>query len=237
VLDHAIRRCLAKDPEERWQTARDVALELKWTVESGAQPDLLTPAGHRKTGHQWLGWSVAALTGITAVVTGFLYRTKRPPVAAPVRLEIRLPAGSLTFTLSPDGRMLAIVAPCSDGRDLLWIRALDSVEPRPLPGTENVLGPPAFWSPDSRFVAFQAGSKLKKIDVSGGPPQAICDTSNIVLGGAWNRNDIIIFGTDGNGIMQVAATGGVPTLLTTNGGRNEVHVSRLFCRTDDILFI
>ena len=142
----------------------------------------------------------------------------------PGRFEIRLPASTLTFTLSPDGRQLAFLAPGTDGRNLIWIRALNSLEPHALPGTENVFGPPVFWSPDSRFIVFQAGNKLKKIDISGGPPQDICEVSFTVVGGAWNRDGIIIFGTDGaDGIMQVPASGGVPVLLTTTGGRNEVH--------------
>ena len=225
VLDHAIVCCLAKNPEDRWQTARDLALELKWTAESGAQTGIFTPVGQRKAGRRWLTWSVAALLGITVVVATFLVRGQRPPpVTTPVRFEIRLPPGTLNFTLSPDGRQLAFLAPDTDGRNHVWIRALDSLEPRPLPGTENVQGPPVFWSPDSRFIAFQAGNKLKKIDISSGPPQDICDASVDIIGGAWNRDGIVIFGTLGNGMMQVPAAGGVPALLTTTGGHNEVHV-------------
>lgn len=223
VLDHAIVCCLTKNPEYRWQTARDLALELKWTAGSGAGTGNLTSPNQGRSGRQWLAWSVAALLGATVVLTTFLYRGKRPPVTTPVRFEIRLPAGTLNFTLSPDGRQLAFLAPGADGRNLVWIRALDSLEPRSLPGTENVQGPPVFWSPDSRFIAFQAGSKLKKIDFSGGPPQDICDASVLILGGAWNRDGTVIFGTDGNGIMQVPAAGGVPTLLTTPVGHNETH--------------
>ena len=222
VLDHAIVSCLAKDPENRWQTARDLALELKWTGESGAQTGIFTSAGQRKTGRQWLTWSIAALLGVTVVLTTFLFRGKRPPVTTPVRFEIQLPAGASNFMLSPDGRQLAFLAPGPDGRNLVWIRALDLLEPHPLRGTENILVP-IFWSPDSRFIAFQAGNKLKRIDISGGPPQDICDASVSILGGGWNRDGVIIFGTVGNGIMQVPAAGGVPTLLTTTGGRNEVH--------------
>jgi eukaryotic-like serine/threonine-protein kinase len=223
VLDHAIVSCLAKDPENRWQTARDLALELKWSAESGAHTRTLTATGPRKTRRQGLAWSLAALLAVIVVLTTFLFRGQRPQVAIPVRFEVRLPAGTLNFTLSPNGRQLAFPAPGTDGRNQVWIRALDSLEPRPLAGTENVQGPPLFWSPDSRFIAFQAGNKLKKIDISGGPPQDICDASVLILGGAWNRDGVVIFGTDGNGIMQVPATGGVPVLLTTSGGRNEIH--------------
>ena len=222
VLDHAIRRCLAKDPEERWQTARDLAFELSWMAESGGQIAVLGPANKRKTGLQWLAWGAVALS-IAVALNAFLNWGKRLPVAAPVRFEIPLPPDTLNFTLSPNGRQLAIQAPGPDGRKLIWVRALDSLETRPLPGTEDVPGPPVFWSPDSRFLAFQVGNKLKKIDISGGPPQAICDTSVAIIGGAWNSEDTIIFGTVGNGIMRVSAAGGVPTLLTTIGGRNEVH--------------
>jgi serine/threonine protein kinase len=124
-LDHAIRCCLAKNPEERWQTARDLARELKWTAESGAQTGILTPLGQRNMGRQWLTWSVAALLGVTAALTGFLYRGKRPPVAAPVRFEVRLPAGNLTFTLSPDGRRLAFV---TKARSMpMWLCATRSI--------------------------------------------------------------------------------------------------------------
>ncbi len=222
VLDHAIVCCLAKNPEDRWQTARDLALELKWTAEPGAQTGIFTPAGQRKAGRQWLAWSVAALLGITLALTTFLFRGKTPPGTTPVRFEIQLPAGALTFMLSPDGRQMAFLAPGPDGRNVVWIRALDSLEPHPLRGTENILVP-IVWSPDSRFIAFQTGNKLKKIDISGGPPQEVCDAFVAVIGGAWNRDGTIIFGTVGNGIMQVPAAGGVATLLTTTEGRNEVH--------------
>lgn len=223
ALDHAIRCCLAKDPEKRWQTACDLALELKWTAESGAQTGIPTPAGQRNPGGRWLPWSVAALLGVTAALTMLSYRGKRPAVALPVRFEIQLPAGALNFTLSPDGRQLAFQAPGADGHNFVWVRALDSLEVHPLPGTENTLGPPVFWSPDSHFIAFQAGKQLKKVNISGGPPQTICETSVTVLGGAWSRDDTIVFGTVANGIMRVPAAGGVPTLVTTTGGRNEVH--------------
>jgi serine/threonine protein kinase len=229
ALDHAIRRCLAKDLEERWQSARDLALELKWMAEASSQTGALAPGRPRNTIPHWLGWGAAILLiVVVSALNAYLYWDKKQPAAVPVRFEIPLPAGSLTFTLSPNGHQLAIQAPGPDGRKLIWIRALDSLETHPLPGTEDVLGPPVIWSPDSRLVAFQAGNKLKKIDISGCPPQAICNVSVSVMGGAWNRDDTIIFGTVGDGIMRVSAGGGVPSLLTTTGGRNEVHTFPFF---------
>lgn len=194
MLDHAIVCCLAKNPEDRWQTARDLALELKWTAEPGAQTGIFTPAGQRKAGRQWLAWSVAALLGVTFVLTTFLFQGKKPPVSTPVRFEIQLPAGALNFRLSPDGRQLAFLAPGPDGRNLVWIRALDSLEPHPLRGTEDILVP-IFWSPDSKFIAFQSGSKLKKIDISGGPPQEICDAFATILSLQCWTNGALAFAT------------------------------------------
>ena len=130
------------------------------------------------------------------------------------------------------------MAPGADGRNLLWIRPLASLEPRPLPGTENVSGAAVFWSPDNRFIAFQAGTKLRKIDISGRPPQDICDTSVFMLGGAWNRDDVVIFGTVGNGIMQVPASGGVRHFHHDHElGATKSMFFHLSCRTGDILSI
>jgi dipeptidyl aminopeptidase/acylaminoacyl peptidase len=108
--------------------------------------------------------------------------------------------------VSPDGRKIAFAAD-GDGKRLIWIRALDSLDARPLPGTEGVLRP--FWSPDSRFVAFFAGGKLKKVDTSGGPAQTICDAPN-GADGSWSSDGVILF--DGRGtdpLLRVPAAGGV----------------------------
>jgi serine/threonine protein kinase len=119
VLDHAIVCCLAKNPENRWQSARDLALELKWTAESGAHTGTLTNGSPRKTRRPVLAWSVAALLAVIVALSTFLFRGQRPQVATPVRFEIQLPAGALTFNLSPDGRQLAFLAPGRTGRNLV----------------------------------------------------------------------------------------------------------------------
>ncbi|MGC1617728.1 MAG: protein kinase [Candidatus Acidiferrum sp.] len=223
ALEHAIRRCLAKDREERWQTARDLALEFRWIAEMGTQAGIPASAEETRKSWRWIALSALILLGVALAVNAWLYWGRKRPVGATVRFQIALPAHSANFTLSPDGQELAIVAPGPDGRNAVWVRTMDSLVTRVLPGTENVTGPPVFWSPDSRFIAFQAGTKLKKIYVSGGPPQPICDIPDVVLGGDWNREDTIIVGTNGKGLMQVPAGGGVASLLTTTGGRNEIH--------------
>jgi eukaryotic-like serine/threonine-protein kinase len=229
-LDHAIRRCLAKNADERWQTARDLAFELKWVADQEVLHLPSTPK--QKASLSTLISGVLVLLMAAVTLTALASRRQRHFPVAPIRFQIALPPGAVTSAISPDGRKLAIVSLGPDGRQAVWIRSFDSLEMRALPGTENVLGPAPFWSSDSRFIAFQAGTKLKKVDVSGGPPQVICDTAGTVLGGAWNSEDTIIFGTDdGGGIMQVPASGlTAPTLVTTTGDRDEVHVFPFFLR-------
>ena len=189
---------------------------------TGPTSDAPTPVVTRLWRHERVAWASVTLAAlITAASVSFIRVHDQAPMAALGRFQIALPAGSLSFTLSPDGRNLAFIAPGLNGRtQIVWIRPMDSLEPRALPGTENALTPP-FWSPDSRFVAFWAGGKLKKIDVTGGLPQIICEAPAAVLGGTWNRDDVIVFG-DGR-IMRVSAAGGVATPLTAIASPNQFH--------------
>ena len=95
------------------------------------------------------------------------------------------------LAVSPDGRRIAIVATSADGKSQLWVRSLDTLTAQALAGTEGAFQP--FWSPDSRFIGFFAGGKLKKIEVSGGPPITLCDAPD-PRGGTWNRDGVIVFG-------------------------------------------
>src|SRR5450432_931163 len=224
-----LHRCLKKDVRQRLQAIGDARVVLE-EVLTGAPQDTSfgTIAQLAKPWRRWLAWGVAALLFATLAPIAFLHFGETHSLAEPVRFQIPLPIAARSFSLSPNGRLLTFTAPGLDGRNLIWIRALDALEARPLPGTEDAFTPPVFWSQDSRFIAFQTAGKLKKIDVSGGPPQTICEINALVLGGAWSREDVIIFGTDGPGIMQVAAAGGVATLLTTSAGLDEVHVFPTF---------
>ena len=154
----------------------------------------------------------------------------RQPANAPaVRFEIR-PTGKLTFInggypmVSPNGKWVVIAAVGEDGVTRMYLRALDSVEMRPLAGTEsgNALPPPVFWSPDSRFIAFSftngpfTSGQLKKLDISGGPPTTICDIPAAVPGGTWNNDGVIVFAANNApGLMRVSAAGGVATPVTS----------------------
>jgi len=141
------------------------------------------------------------------------------PTAAEVRFQIPLAAnlapGGGNFALSPDGRQLAFAATGSDGVSRLWIRSLNSLEAHPLLGSESPQFPPFFWSFDSRYIAFDVAGKLKKIGISGGAAETLCDSSCEAIGGSWNRDGVIIFGQNPGGLMRVSANGGSTSPLTT----------------------
>jgi Tol biopolymer transport system component/predicted Ser/Thr protein kinase len=207
ALESVVKTCLAKDPEERWQTARDLKRALEW-VANGPEPVKSTPSQSR------LGMIAAAIAAVVAVMLGalaFVHFREAPPEQRSVRFQIPPPEKSSIqfFRLSPDGRFLAFTA--ADRR--LWLRALDSLQAQPILGTDGALFP--FWSPDSQFIGFFAQGKLKKIATAGGPPQIVCDATNAV-GGTWNRDGVILFApTFTSGLFRVPAAGGAPVQVTT----------------------
>jgi eukaryotic-like serine/threonine-protein kinase len=207
ALDHVIRKCLEKDPEDRWQSARDVMAELKWIEEGDSRVGLPAVVLGRRRVRERTAWAAFALASLAAAgFAAWARRAPKPP--ALVRFVVAMPGGVSAVgppALSPDGRTLAFDAAEPSGRKQIWIRPLDQLEARPLPGTEGAFRP--FWSPDSRFIAFVAGGKLRKVDVAGGPPQTICDAPT-GRDGSWSREGVILF--DGfSTIKRVPATGGV----------------------------
>jgi serine/threonine protein kinase len=214
-----LQRCLQKDARQRLRDMGDARISLD-EVLSGT-PDPRPANVPRDATPLWpraVPWAVAALLLVTLGSIALL--RPGPPswsTMGPMRFEIPLPeetsmAINGTFAVSPNGRQLAFAATGRDGVTRLWLRRFDSLEARPLPGTETQQLPPFFWSPDSRFVAFDAGGRLKKVDVSaGGPPQTVCDLPNIAVGGSWNRDGVIIFAQASGPLMRVSADGGPPT--------------------------
>ncbi len=216
AFDRVVKKCLAKDPEDRWQNARDLMSELQW-IAQGSQAGAVSPTPARRKNRERLALGLAA-AGLLAALAGFVAAARSSSRAAalsrPMRSSIVLPEMTALrgIALSPDGRRLAYVARDSSGRNLLWIRALDSLSMQALPGTENPSFP--FWSPDSRLLGFFADGKLKKIDASGGPAQTLCDAP-INRGGAWNREGVIVFSPVSDGpLYRVSASGGPPAQLT-----------------------
>ncbi|HEV2198794.1 MAG TPA: protein kinase [Bryobacteraceae bacterium] len=223
-LERVIKKSLTKDPEERFQTARDLKTALLWAIEP--QPDgfVVQPRGRR--------WIVAvagalALAGASAwAVTRLAQRAA--PIQGALRLEINPPEGGRFvfgayaggIALSPDGKTAAFVASVN-GTTALWVRPLDGTAARLLPGTEGAAEP--FWSPDSKTVAFLAAGKLQRVDLAGGTPLTICGLPGQTLGGAWSEEGYIIVGTLSSGLFRVRAAGGTPSPLTElDTSRNEV---------------
>jgi Tol biopolymer transport system component len=210
ALDHVVGKCLAKDPDDRWQSARDVVAELQWIAEGGSRVGLPAVVVGRRRVRERAAWTAFALASLAAVGLGIAW-ARRAPVPPPlVRFTVPMPeevSAVGTPAVSPDGRLIAFDVDERGGRQRIWVRSLDQLEARPLAGTEGALRP--IWSPDSRFVAFVAGGKLRKVDISGGPPQTICDAPT-GADGSWSSEGVILF--DGRGpdpIWRVPATGGV----------------------------
>ena len=223
ALDHIVKRCLAKDPEERWQTASDLMRELKWVTEGGSQAGIPAPVAARRKMSQRLAWGVGAVLILTVIALAASYLDRAPGEAAAVRFFVPPPekttfdsggatAGFVIPAISPDGRRLAFTAKDASGKVLLWVRPLDAPAPQALPGTDDAALP--FWSPDSRSIAFFAQGKLKRINVAGGPPQTLCDAP-YGRSGTWNRDGLILFAPNTGGpIFRISSSGGEPVPVT-----------------------
>ncbi len=218
ALERVVRRCLAKDPEDRWQNAADLGSELKWIAEGGSQSGIAAPvaaSGRRR--RSWVPWAAALALGILGFAAAWLLH--RPAPAPILRASIELPPKmdldpqNTALALSPDGQTLALVASGADGKRQLWVRRMDGFTVQPLTGTDEATCP--FWSPDSRFIGFFADQKLKKVPAIGGTVQTICDAAD-GRGGTWSvRDDVIVFApAPFGGLSKVSASGGNPTPVT-----------------------
>src|SRR5262249_14544063 len=216
-FEHAVERCLAKNPDDRWQAARDVALELTWVADGvgKSQTAAVTPRGQK--GIVW---------GLAATCFGLLLWWGLPHVRTPavphqkLRLSLLPPAGT-SFSprdglIPPDGKKIAFLAESSERGNKLWIRSLSSGSAQELNNTEGAL--PPFWSGDSRQVGFFASGKLKTIAPSSGAIKIVCDAPPL-FGATWNDHGVIVFSSSLNGsLLQVAASGGMPKPATNVGG-------------------
>jgi len=220
VLDHTVRKCLAKLPDERWQSASDLASELKWIGEPGSQAGVL-PTKRQGAGIPW-PWITAgiALLALFAGI-GAIRFWRAVPVPHVFRSSI-LPPGSLAFpenatewasvAVSPDGSRLVVGVTGQTDRDMLYVRPLDALSGQILAGTEGATFP--FWSGDGLSIGFFADGQLKTIDSSGGPVREVCPAPE-ARGGTWNKDGEIVFAPSTyTGLFRVAATGGAPVAVT-----------------------
>ncbi len=229
-LDEILGKCLDKVRRDRYQSCQDLVVDLRradrdpqvasspsYGSSRAASPAAATG---RQSVRRWIGWAtVVLLLVLSAVVWGIVPSRETPPAARSTRFVVlppektRFGLQSYSFSISPDGTRLALLAVDSSGKRQLWIRNLDSLSAQALPGTDAVRAP--FWSPDSRFIAFGSGGKLRKVDAAGGPVETLCEASNLT-GGTWNREGVILFSPDADSpIYRVLAAGGVPAAVTS----------------------
>jgi Tol biopolymer transport system component/predicted Ser/Thr protein kinase len=209
-----LKACLEKDAKKRLQAIGDWRLLLDSADESEVTAPLRSRLG-------WASWAVAAVVTLALGALAWVHFREQPPVAEVTRFQISLPANEILLVpyapqeVSPDGRKLAFVTRSADGKRHMWIRSFDALDARLLAGVDPANTPsPGFWSFDSRFLAFQSSdNKLKKVDVSGGPAQTLCDAGT-VLGGSWSRDGVILFAEPSRGVMRVSEAGGTATALT-----------------------
>jgi serine/threonine protein kinase/Tol biopolymer transport system component len=239
ALDHTIRTCLAKDPNDRWQTARDLSHELKWIGDFGSQGRVPTVAARpSRITRDRIAWTTAAVLLCALAALGATYYLKKtaPPPTPALRAMINPPADSLfpAFeadfflpAISPDGRSLVAAIRDSHGKNNLWLRGLNEIgDGRILPGTENGSFP--FWSPDSGSIGFFADDKLKRIDIEGNMVQALADTLIVPgsrpHGGAWSRDGIILYAPGrSSALYQIPSSGGIPKQVTELGKNEQGH--------------
>jgi serine/threonine protein kinase len=218
VLERAVMKCLAKDPDARWQTARDLASELEWIARQPSTPLASVPQRHRQ---RRLAWGAAVTGAVATAAVVFAINRGTPAVTAPlpgpVRFISQAPTGSVitvaagSFAVSPDGRYLAFSAARAGGPRMLWLRALDAFEARPLPRTEDASFP--FWAPDSRTIAFFAGGQVKKVSLTASQPQVIGESLNSQWGTWGSAGDILFTPSPGTSLYHLRASGGTPRRL------------------------
>jgi Tol biopolymer transport system component len=204
-----LRSCLEKDPKKRLRDIGDA-----WGLLEG-------PSASTAPARSWWWPAIATVCLLIAAALAFVHFREKPPVAELSRFQIPMPANlhfpgpTAAAEVSPDGRKLAFPAAGADGKPHMWIRSFDSLDARLLPGTELANFPaPFLWSSDSRFIAFLSSDyKLKKVDISGGPAQTLCDAAD-VWGGSWSPDGTILYGGFQGAVMRVSAAGGTPTALT-----------------------
>jgi Tol biopolymer transport system component len=249
-IQRLLRQCLRKDRQKRLQSMGDARVAIEDAQSGSAEVETSAAPRIRRGAARWWVAIIAVMAIALAALSAVHFREAQSEPST-VRFQIPRPGGGISvpdLALSPDGRKLAfraVDAAAKIALPMLWIRTLDSLEAYRLPGTEGASE--LSWSPDGRSLAFEAGSKLKRIDVSGGPPQILCDVG-APRGVDWNRDGFIYFGN--GGIYRVPQSGGEPVALTKPStgegahafpqvlpdGRHFLYLS-LFSRQPDSIYL
>ncbi len=215
ALEWTTKKCLAKDPDSRWQSAGDLHDELKWIAEGGSEADVPMPAvaPRRNLWKRALAAGVA-LSIAAAVAAVAVWSVMRSAPRPPTRLAITLPENDVLaingLALSPDGRDLVYVG-VRDGVQQLYRRPMGQLDASPIPGTDGAMTP--FFSPDGEWVAFFADSELKKVPVQGGPAMTLCDVRD-PHGGTWGSEGTIVISAEHN-LHRISAGGGALQTVTS----------------------
>ncbi len=225
ALDNLVRTCLAKEPEERWQTVHDVKLQLQWIAAGGSKAGVPAPVAARRRIKERVVQGLAAVALVFAVAAAVAYWNAQQRASRVLRAQL-LPPEKVQFNfagdnsgapvLSPDGNYL-VFSGIVEGRSALYLRPLNSPKAQLIQGTEGATFP--FWAPDSQNIGFFNGGKLLRVNVLGGPVLTVADAPG-GRGGAWNRDGVIVFTPNfRGGISRVAATGGTPEPVTNPDNR------------------
>ncbi|ABF39268.1 serine/threonine protein kinase [Candidatus Koribacter versatilis Ellin345] len=212
-VDHVIARCLAKDPEQRWQTARDLGLELGWSAQASPSSTQITPVKRRS---QSLPWIVSGALALLLLVALFSWLNRSSPATQAQYFAAPFTFTARDLTIAPNGHTVAVVGYRSEAhKNGIFLYELGSQNVRLVPDTDGASFP--FWSADGLSLGFFADGKLRRVDIAGGPAQTLCDAPG-GRGGTWNKDGVIVFTPSGalrTGLWRISAAGGKPEQLTT----------------------